>query len=656
MRLRLRPPGARAAILAVALAGICGRARAAEPWTPAGPPGGAVYSLAIDPKQPSNLYVGAFGGGVWKSTDSGASWKRLDGVPPQQSVNAVAVDPSRPQTVLAGTYDAGIWRSADGGGSWKRVQNLGDRQPEILAIVFDPAQPRIAYASTDSTGFPNGVFKSEDAGATWNHASEGLPKDPRVFALAVNPKAPGVLYAGTSQGVYLSKDSAKGWSGLGGPLSDEFVQSVAADGTAVVAGATSEGIFWSGDSGSTWEKAESDLDLAGDRIYALAADPEQAGTFYAGVPNHILRSTNGGKRWRGVTKGFNWINFRSLLMPATGGNTFFAGTGRDGVLKTNDLGKTWLPSTGFYAFDVTSVLADPETPGRIFAGTTQGGVHLSEDGGKTWSLANEGLEDRSVLSLAFDPKNPRAILAGTREGIYRSADGGGKWSQVTRSISFEVQQVVFALSDANRVYARDENTIWRSDDAGATWKEMRPALEIQGTTLGAFGLAAAPSSPDIVLANTYRKVFRSTDGAKTWTVVSGIPATTRVNRIAADPAGTMWAATEEGVYRSPDGAAWSIAGRGTEGTDVQTLLVDPAVPGTVYAGAWKKGILRTTDGGKTWTRLGGDPPHPDAVALAIEKGPPRALLVGFGGGSVWRLDIDSAAKATTSQPPSRRKK
>jgi photosystem II stability/assembly factor-like uncharacterized protein len=371
-------------------------------------------------------------------------------------------------------------------------------------------------------------LKSGDGGQTWKTSNDGLPQHKRIFALALHPKSPRTLYAATSEGLFKSSDGGASWSAAGG-LTKEFFQSVAvsADGT-VVAGTNGEDIFRSGDGGATFEAAKTDVNLSGDRIYAMAAD------------------------------------------------------------------------------------------------------------------------------RAFDPAGSRTLLAGTKKGIFRSTDGARSWSHVSKSaFDDEIQQIAFALSDGKRVYARDKDTVFRSDDAGATWSQMRPDLEVQSSLLGAFALASGTASADVVLASTYRKLFRSSDGAKTWAETAGIPATARVQAIVPDPsAKVLWAATEgEGIYRSSDGGAtWTVAGKGTENANVQALLVDSGSPGTVYAATWMKGILRTTDGGKTWTPIGSAPPHPDAVALALERGPSASLLVGFGGGSVWRLDLETAGRLVPAKP------
>jgi photosystem II stability/assembly factor-like uncharacterized protein len=618
-------------------------AESAAAWRPVGPAGGGLQSLAFDPSTPSTLYSGAISGGVWKSTDGGERWSALSGVPKQETVFAIAVDPKRPQNVLAGTFGAGIWRSADGGATWKRTFDADPYdQATIRALVFDPATSSMVYAGTDSDGHPNGVLRSTDGGATWKAAIEGLPKDPRVYALAIDARTPTTLFAASGEGVFRTSDGAGTWQPTGAQLAGETVRSIAvgADGT-VVAGVLSEGLWWSADGGAEWTRAKADVDLSGDPIYAVLADPRQPGVYWAGAPNHVLCSTDGGRSFATLKKGISWINFLSLGLDPAAGGTLFAGTNRDGLVAIGDGGKTWTIRSGdLHALAATS-LATP-APGAIYLGSTQAGVHASTDGGTTWRLSSEGLTDRAVLAIVADPRDPKTLLAGTESGIFRTTDGAATWQHVlqNRVIAPEIQEIVFAPSSAQRVYARDADTVYRSDDGGATWKEL-PEPERGSSLRGIFALAVSPASPDVVLANAHRELFRSTDGGASWTVVAGIPETSRIQSIVADAqSGALWAGTTEGIHRSADGGAtWSVAGRGAEEADVQALLVDPAAAGTIYAATWTKGVLRSSDGGKTWAAHGGKPPHPDAVALALEAGPSRSLLVAFDGGGLWRLDL-----------------
>jgi hypothetical protein len=78
--------------------------------------------------------------------------------------------------------------------------------------------------------------------------------------------------------------------------------------------------------------------------------------------------------------------------------------------------------------------------------------------------------------------------------------------------------------------------------------------------------------------------------------------------------------------------------------NVQTLLLDPSAK-TIYAGTWREGVFASKDGGRHWVKVGGEPPHPDIVSLALDASGPGRLLAGTGGGSVWRLDTTAAAPA-----------
>ena len=224
---RLALPAALLALLSA------GSAFAASAWTPFGPSGGSIRSLAIAPGSPGELYAGTYGGGIFKSTDGGATWSSLSPAIRRQTVNAVAIDPSRPQTILVGTYNDGVWKSSDGGSTWKRVlhggSDVGNQQAPVSAIVFDPSNPRIVYAATD-TGPNDGVHKSADGGATWVRNTGGLPNNFRIDALGIDPKNPATLYAGLNGGgLCKSTDGGRSWTSIPRPGDNEFVLSLAID-------------------------------------------------------------------------------------------------------------------------------------------------------------------------------------------------------------------------------------------------------------------------------------------------------------------------------------------------------------------------------------------------------------------------------------------
>jgi photosystem II stability/assembly factor-like uncharacterized protein len=211
-------------------------------WTPAnyGLPFGSlshltITSLVIDPLIPSTLYagtiytekgVGGFGG-VYKSTDGGATWQAVNASLPKYEIYALAIDPQTPATIYAGTYD-GVYKSTDGGDNWVAF-TTGLPAPNYLAI--DPVMPTTLYA-----GVYGGVFKSTDGGGSWSVASTGLPSNSIGQTLAIDPTTPTTLYAGigimasnSSSGVFRSTDGGEIWEAFNNGLTDLYIRALAID-------------------------------------------------------------------------------------------------------------------------------------------------------------------------------------------------------------------------------------------------------------------------------------------------------------------------------------------------------------------------------------------------------------------------------------------
>ena len=164
-----------------------------------------VLSLAIDPKNTNVIYAGTYGDGVFKSTDGGEHWNKADNGltniagSPNTHVNSLAIDPKNTNVIYAGTdqYDGGIFKSTDGGASWSKADN-GLPYTNILSLAIDLKNTNIIYAGT----WGDGVFKSTDGGESWKKLSEGMPEYTYVYTLAIDPKNTDIIYAGTGDGVY----------------------------------------------------------------------------------------------------------------------------------------------------------------------------------------------------------------------------------------------------------------------------------------------------------------------------------------------------------------------------------------------------------------------------------------------------------------------
>lgn len=352
-----------------------------------------VRALAIDPQNPSTVYAGTQGGGVFKSVNGGGNWAKLAGVT-YPYISCLAVNPQNPAEVYAG--GVGVFRSSDGGSTW-RLAESGLATLAVNALAIDPQRPSTLYAATQS----GEVFKSTDAGVNWSPASAGLPAQLYVTALAVDPRNPATLYAGTP----------------------------------------GAGAFKSTDAGGTWSPINAGLD---NNIYAFALDPVNPATVYAGARRGVYKSTDGGGRWTTVNSGLVDTFIYALVIDPKDPSKLYAGTSGGGVFKTENGGQNWsAASAGLPTGRIYTLAVDPKTPSTLYAGTLAVSdafvTKLAPDGGRVlYSMYVGGSGSDEANGIAVDASGD-AYLAGTTNSAdfpvanaFRTTLGGGSDSFVVK--------------------------------------------------------------------------------------------------------------------------------------------------------------------------------------------------------------------------------
>jgi photosystem II stability/assembly factor-like uncharacterized protein len=232
----------------------------------------------IDPATPTTLYAGAWGGGVFKSTNGGANWSAFNSGLTDTDVQALAIDPTTPTTLYAGTWGGGVFKSTNGGANWSEV-NTGLTAAYVAALAIDPATPTTLYAGTQG----GGVFQSTDGGGNWSEANTGLP-GLSVDDLAIDPTTVTTVYVAMSGGVFRSANGGGNWSAANTGLPGSSVNDLAIDPatpTTLYAGTYAGGVFKSTNSGGNWSEANTGLTHM--KVGALAIDPATPTTLYAGT-------------------------------------------------------------------------------------------------------------------------------------------------------------------------------------------------------------------------------------------------------------------------------------------------------------------------------------------------------------------------------------
>ena len=411
-----------------------------------------ITTLAIDPSGP--IYAGTYGAGVFKSTDGGTTWNAVNtGLTtvlnpidvPTLEVDALAIDTSG--NIYASTNEAGVFKSTDRGATWARVNTGLPAYPFVGPLAIDPWSNTV-YAGADVAG---GVFKSTDGGATWSAVNTGL-NDLGVVRLAIDPTLSNTVYAGTwGAGVFKSTDGGAAWSAVNTGLPDPFfVQGLAIDPTAhnrVYSGDV--GVFKSTDGGNNWSAVGTNLGV----INNLVIDPT-SNVYALEASQGVIKSTDGGAAWSVVT-GLTNLNVNTLAIDPTTSTTIYAGTFGTGVIKSTDGGATWTAvNTGLLSLNVNTLAIDPTRSDTIYAGTYQAaGVCKSTDGGATWSVVT-GLTNLNVNTLAIDPTCSNTIYASTYgAGVFKSTDRGATWNAMNTGLpSLNVGPVAIS-ADGQILYA-----------------------------------------------------------------------------------------------------------------------------------------------------------------------------------------------------------
>jgi len=562
-------------------------------WRSIGPPrSGYISAPAGVPGDPTTYYVGLPEGGVWKSTNSGTTWKPIFDEMHVASVGAVAVAVSDPKIIYVGTGDQSGWSFTAG----------------------------------------KGVYRSTDAGKTWN--SSGLVSSQYIPAMFVDPKnADHVLVAAL------------------GPRQGRGAPTPATPPPAT----TERGVYRSTDGGRTWTRVLGDGSSGAADVEGDVADPQIVYALLSAGEPGLFKSTDAGATWkpvasRGLPDGGRIASFalasgtrgrRLYALAGTGGRGAGGGPGRE-LYRSDDGGDSWTLGTRQLASAGGRMYADPQNPDVMYVMGTA--MYRSTDGGRTiaafWG-APSGADPRF---LWIDPTNSRRMIAGVDQGVAISVDGGesftpyyglvnGQFYRVSTDNDFPYhvcgpQQdsgtaCVASRSDFGEIRPNDwypaggfENGFLIADPGDKRYMYtqgwyhvLRRFDRVTGQTVslyqpsaderfgGAPPLAFSPQDPK-TLYTAAQHVLASNDKGLTWRRIS--------SDLAAPPGVEIPAAAAAG-----GGGVGSPA----QGGSITTLAPSPVASGVIWAGTSTGFIHVTRDAGKTWANV--TPPRMPPAAVNV---------------------------------------
>jgi cysteine-rich repeat protein len=605
-----------------------------------GPEAGHIASLAVDPTDPSTVYAGTDGGGVFKTTTGGTSWTAVNTGLTGDYVRALAIDPANPSTLYAATED-GVFKTTTGGMSWTDVYS-GHTNSNMYSLAIDPVNPGTVYAGTSP-----GVSKTTTGGTSWTDPNTGLPNIPN--ALAIDPANPSTVYAGANGGVFKTTTGGTSWTGVNSGLTNHGVVALAIDpaNPSTLYAATYGGIFKTTTGGTSW--AAVNIGLTGTPS-ALVINPANPSILYAGTHSGVFKTTTGGTSWTRVNTGLAYAYVRALAIDPANPNTVYAGTDGGGVFKTTTGGTSWTAvNTGLASSNARAVAINPANPSILYAGTIRSGIFKTTTGGTSWTAINTGLTISSVGAIAIDPANPNTVYAAAGGYVFKTTTGGTTWTAGNTVLTGSGSALAIDPANPSTLYAGTfGGGIFKTTTGGTSWTAVNTGL----TSSIVLALAVDPANPSTLYAGTRDGgVFKTTTGGTTWTAVNTGLANSHVRALAIDPANpsTLYAGTYSspgaytgGVYKTTTGgASWTAVNTGLSTRYVLALAIDPANPSTLYAGTGvgvvEGRVYKTTTGGGSWTTVNTGLISGHVYALAVDPTNPSVLHIGTEGDGVAEL-------------------
>ncbi len=661
------------------------------PWR-----GGRVTTVTGVAGDPQLYYMGAAGGGVWKTHNAGVSWENIsDGQIPVGTIGAIAVAPSDANVIYVGTGEApirgvttsqgeGLWKSTDAGRSFSFIGLPSAGQ--IAKIIVHPKDPDTAWVAVQGQIWaPNperGVYRTRDGGASWEQVLK-VNADTGAADLSIDPSNPRILYAamwhhgrkpwfiksgGEGGGIYKSTDGGDTWKKLEGGL-PTLVGKIGVDVSAsqpsrvyaIIEAEPGQGGLWrSDDYGENWQQMNSHRVLHTRAWYYihLAADPSDPDTVWVmNVP--LMKSIDGGKTFKKIQTPHgdhhdHWINPNNSRIMISGND--------GGATVTFDGGETWSsienqPTAQFYR-----LITDEQSPWRLYAGQQDNStVSIA-----AWAWDGSiGRDDYHAIGggesahVAFDPKNPELIYATTINGTLT------EYNEATEKerIIVPYPERVYGEDAANLKYRsnwnppvitspHDHSVIYygtqyllKSTDRGMTWEEVSPDLTRNNPAH--LGRNGGPLTPENVGAEFYHTIFYIVESAQS--------------------EGTIWVGADDGLLHitRDGGEDWKDISPPHKGEAmINAIELSPHAEGKAYLAVtgyklndFAPYIYRTENHGKRWKRI--DRGLPDGafvrvvredptVAGLLYAGTEKGLFVSWNDGADWQpLDLNLPAVPIT---------
>jgi len=567
-------------------------------WTPGL---GRITAIAVEPRQQNIIYAGSPGGGIWKSTNAGQSWRPLGDNMFSMSIWSIAIDPNNTNVVYLGNAAGQIMKSSNGGNSWTEIYRVSGTPRRILihpnsSIIF-VGTTKALYRSTNAGGSfglifnsraedvefkpgntnvvyacGNSFYRSTNGGASFSRITNGISRTERM-KMAVTPANPNAIYLvqkrGSSFGyLYRSLNGGTSFSTRANYTSvstnQVYFTQASRDMAITVSDTNADEVHLGGmdysrslNGGSSFTKLATWSD-PGDRSY-VHADIEVMqyinGTIYVGSDGGIFRSRNRGNNMTDLTQGGLAVKqYYRIGGAATDANMIVGGSQDNGTNIMNGSNrqfKEWLGADGMECF------IDHKNKNIVYGTVQFGSLYKSTNGGNSiGNISKPGnFSGEWVTPFMIDPINNNKIYVGYRD-LYQSNNGGGRgsWRNLTSSINTggDLDEMAIANSNNNYIYIAQEGRVWRTKNGQSSNPSWTEISNFRGDVNF---LAVDPNNPErVAIAATGSRVYVSTNAGNSWANIRGNLPNISVQCLVFDDtsANGLYVGMQSGVYYTND--------------------------------------------------------------------------------------------------------
>lgn len=592
--------------------------------------------------QPMTYYMGSVGGGIYKTTDDGITWKNIsDGHLKTGTVGALAVSESNPNIVVAGmgehaargvmtSMGDGVYKSTDAGKTWKHIGL--DETRHISDVVIHPTNPDIIFISAQGAQYgatqQRGIYRTMDGGATWERVLF-VDENTGASSLSMDMNNPLILYAamwqhrrypwliesgGPSSGIYKSTDGGTTWKQLKEGLPKVMGKAGISVSRAnpervfavIEAEGTKGGVYRSDDAGKKWKQVNKDrINITRSWYYMeIFADPQNENVVYV-LNAPVTKSIDGGKSFTPLPTphGDNhhlWINPHD--------NSKMINSNDGGANISNNGGKSWSSQQNQATSQFYRVITDNLVPYNVYGGQQDNSAiaiaSRTNDAGIDWKdwYSVAGCES---AYLAFDPDNPDVVYGGCYQGIIEKwikASREGKpikaypelgLGKVPKDFKYRYNwnaPIISSPHDRNTIYHAG-NVVFKTTDGGTSWEVISP--DLTRNEKDKQGAGGAPFTNEAAGGENYNTLMYLTESPH--------------------EQGVLYAGSDDGLLHitKDGGANWNNISPPNIGNGIiNSIEVSPHDAATAYVVVMryksmdlKPYIFKTSDYGQTWTKI-----------------------------------------------------